>query len=47
MLGYYPGAKTICLDQEGKMEKKAAGRQGIEQVAVHMVKAILCAYIVT
>ena len=29
------------------MEKKAAGRQGIEQVAVHMVKAILCAYIVT
>ena len=29
------------------MEKKAAGRQGIEQAAVHMVKALLCAYVVT
>ena len=29
------------------MEKKAVGRQGIEQAAVHMVKALLCAYVVT
>lgn len=29
------------------MEKKAAGRRGIEQAAVHMVKALLCAYVVT
>ena len=29
------------------MEKKTAGRQGIEQTAVNMLKALLCAYVVT
>lgn len=29
------------------MEKRAAGKEGIEQAAVHMVKALLCAYVVT
>lgn len=29
------------------MEKKTAGRQGIEQAAVRMLKALLCAYVVT
>lgn len=29
------------------MEKKSAGRQGIERIAVGMVKALLCAYVVT
>ena len=29
------------------MEKKTAGRQGMEQAAVRMLKALLCAYIVT
>ncbi len=29
------------------MEKKTAGRQGIEQTAVRMLKALLCAYVVT
>ena len=29
------------------MEKKAAGRQGIGQAAIQMVKALLCAYVMT
>ena len=29
------------------MEKKTADRQGIEQTAVSMLKALLCAYVVT
>lgn len=29
------------------MEKKSAGRRGIEWIAVGMVKALLCAYVVT
>ncbi len=29
------------------MEKKAAGRQGIGQAAIQMVKAFLCAYVMT
>ena len=29
------------------MEKKAAGRQGIGQAAIQMVKAVLCAYVMT
>ena len=29
------------------MDKKTAGRQGIEQTAVKMLKSLLCAYIVT
>lgn len=29
------------------MEKKAAGRQGIRQAAIQMVKALLCAYVMT
>ncbi len=29
------------------MEKKTAGRQGVEQTAVRMLKSLLCAYIVT
>lgn len=30
-----------------KMEKKTTGRQGVQQMAVQMLKALLCAYIVT
>lgn len=29
------------------MEKKTTGRQGVQQMAVQMLKALLCAYIVT
>lgn len=29
------------------MEKKAGGRQGIEEIVLRMVKSLLCAYIVT
>ena len=29
------------------MEKKTTGRQGVQQMAAQMLKALLCAYIVT
>lgn len=29
------------------MEKKTTGRQGVQQIATQMLKALLCAYIVT
>lgn len=35
------------MDGRKNMEKKTTGRPGIEQTAVRILKALLCAYIVT
>lgn len=37
----------MLMDGRKNMEKKTTGRPGIEQTAVRILKALLCAYIVT
>lgn len=39
--------RMFTIWEGNEMEKKTGSRQGIGQIAFHMVKALLCAYIVT